>query len=73
MKHLRILSLYILLVIPVPGFASDHSNVFTVDMSKMLKFTIPGKYILSENNKSRSKLQKENDIRSRNYCLKKIC
>ena len=62
MTHLRILSLYILLVIPVPGFTTDHSNVFTVDMSKMLKFTNFGKYILSENNKSRSKLQNENDI-----------
>jgi len=62
MKHLRILSLYILLVLPVTGFATDHSNVFTVDMSKMLKFTNLGKYIISENNKSRSKLQKENDI-----------
>ena len=62
MIRLKLLSLCIILVTPAPGFVTDHSNVFTVDISKMLKFTNFGKYILLENNKSRSKLQKENDI-----------
>ncbi len=47
---------------PTLGLVSDHSDVFTVDISKMLKFTNFGKNILAEHNKSRLKLQSENDI-----------
>lgn len=62
MIRLKILFLFIVLVTPAPGFVTDFSSVFTVDISKMLKFTNFGKNILSENNKSRLKLQRENDI-----------
>ena len=62
MIRLKILCLFVVLVAPAPGFVTDFSGVFTVDISKMLKFTNFGKNILSENNKSRLKLQRENDI-----------
>ena len=61
MSRLRILSLCLLLGLPVPAYVSNHSTIFTIDLSKMLKSTIFGKHIISENNKYRSELQKEND------------
>ena len=61
MKRLKILSCYILLSIAVPAYAGNHSAIFTVDLSKVLKLTVFGKHIKSENNKHRSELQKEND------------
>jgi len=62
MIRFKILSLCFALFTPTLGLVSDHSDVFTVDISKMLKFTNFGKYILTEHNKSRLKLQRENDI-----------
>ena len=44
-----------------PAFGTAQSNVFTVDIAKLLRHTNIGKKIILENKSSRKSLQKEND------------
>ena len=64
MKRFKIffVFVFVLLNIPEQAYVSNHSTIFTVDMGKILKFSKFGKHILSENNRSRYALQRENDI-----------
>ena len=61
MIHLKVFLIFIGFIICLPSFADDKSLIFTVDMTKLLKLTDPGRKIISENNNSRKRLQKEND------------
>ena len=71
MIRLKIISLCIILVTPAPGFVTDHSNVFTVDISKMLKFTNFGKYILLRIINPAQSSKKKMTFWSLNFCLKR--
>ena len=61
MVHFKVFLIFIGFIICSPTFADDKSLIYTVDMTKLLKLTDPGRKIISENNNSRKRLQKEND------------
>jgi Skp family chaperone for outer membrane proteins len=61
MIHFKVFLIFIGFIICSPSFADDKSLIYTVDMTKLLKLTDPGRKIISENNNSRKRLQKEND------------
>ena len=59
MKYLG-LTLVLLCVLSMPLIGADSSNVFTIDMSKLLRFSDFGKKINLEKNIALKKLQSEN-------------
>ena len=61
MKHFKIVFLFFLLNYSFPTFGFCSSVIFTVDITDLLKLTVPGKKLILENNKSRKLLQTENE------------
>ncbi len=61
MIYFKVFLIFISFIICSTSFADDKSLIYTVDMTKLLKLTDPGRKIISENNSSRKRLQKEND------------
>ena len=61
MKHFKIVFLFFLLNFSSPTFGYCSSVIFTVDITDLLKLTVPGKKLILENNKSRKLLQTENE------------
>ena len=61
MKSLKTIFLLILLNLSNPVSGSDSSSVYTVDLNKLLRSTIFGKKIISENSAAKQLLQKENE------------
>ena len=61
MKSLKTILFLILLNLSSPVLGSDSSSVYTVDLNKLLRLTISGKKIISENNVAKQLLQNENE------------
>ena len=61
MKFFKLILTFILVSFSGPVLGSEKTSFYTVDMNKLLKQTIVGKKLISDNNSLRQSLQNEND------------
>ena len=61
MKFFKLILTFILFSFSGPVFGSEKASLYTVDMNKLLKQTIVGKKLISDNNSLKKSLQNEND------------
>ena len=61
MKFFKLILTFILFSFSGPVFGSEKASFYTVDMNKLLKQTIAGKKLISDNNSLKKSLQNEND------------
>ena len=61
MKFFKLILTFILLSFSGPVLGSEKASFYTVDMNKLLKQTVVGKKLISDNNSLRQSLQNEND------------
>ena len=61
MKFFKLILTFILFSFLGPVLGSEKASFYTVDMNKLLKQTVVGKKLISDNNSLRQSLQNEND------------
>ena len=61
MKFFKLILTFILFSFSGPVLGSEKASFYTVDMNKLLKQTVVGQKLISDNNSLRQSLQNEND------------